>query len=147
MLFDNYVLDSDRGNIAAIEPEAGIVSIAVLPLDIFNNDSEKQYLADGMTASLITELSKIEALRVISRTSILKYRGGAMSLPIRVQMTSLYNQNSSYAPFLVPGLVAALFQVLMCSVVVLSIGREFKSGELGYWRHFFMCLRLTSKGV
>lgn len=81
MLLDNYVLDDDRGDSAATGQEAGIVSIAVLPLAIFNNDPEKEYLADGMTASLITELSKIEALRVISRTSIQKYKGNAMSLP------------------------------------------------------------------
>ena len=81
LLFDNYVLDSGRGGSAAIEPAAGIVSIAVLPLEIFNNDPDKEYLADGMTASLITELSKIEALRVISRTSIQRYKSTAMSLP------------------------------------------------------------------
>jgi len=80
-LFDRYVLDNGRPDSAMIEPEAGIVSIAVLPLEIFNNDPGKEYLADGMTASLITELSKIEALRVISRTSIQKYKGSAMLLP------------------------------------------------------------------
>ena len=81
MLFDKYVLDNGRGDIAAIISEAGIVSIAVLPLEIFNDDPDKEYLADGMTASLISELSKIEAFRVISRTSIQKYKGTAMSLP------------------------------------------------------------------
>jgi TolB-like protein len=81
MVVDNYVLDSGRGDSAFMEPESGMVSIAVLPLEIFNNDPEKEYLADGMTASLITELSKIEALRVISRTSIQKYKNHAMLLP------------------------------------------------------------------
>jgi TolB-like protein len=81
LLFNTYVLDNGRGDSAAIKPVAGTMSIAVLPLEIFNNDPDKEYLADGMTASLITELSKIEALRVISRTSIQKYKDSAMSLP------------------------------------------------------------------
>ena len=81
LLFNSYVLDNGRGDAAIVKPETGTVSIAVLPLEIFNNDPGKEYLADGMTASLITELSKIEALRVISRTSIQKYKDNVMSLP------------------------------------------------------------------
>jgi eukaryotic-like serine/threonine-protein kinase len=52
-----------------------ITSLAVLPLENLSRDSEQDYFADGMTEALITDLSKIGALRVISRTSVMQYRG------------------------------------------------------------------------
>jgi eukaryotic-like serine/threonine-protein kinase len=58
----------------AIAPR-GIQSIAVLPLANLSGDSEQDYFADGMTEALIMDLSKIRALRVISRTSVMQYKG------------------------------------------------------------------------
>ena len=81
VLLDKFVLDKGRGDPAMIGGDGGIVSIAVLPLASLNSGDDKEFLADGMTASLISELSKIEALRVISRTSVQKYRDSTMSLP------------------------------------------------------------------
>jgi serine/threonine-protein kinase len=52
-----------------------IRSIAVLPLANLSGDSEQEYFAEGMTEALITELGKIRALRVISRTSMMRYKG------------------------------------------------------------------------
>jgi TolB-like protein/Flp pilus assembly protein TadD len=52
-----------------------IQSLAVLPLENLSRDPEQEYFADGMTESLITSLAKISALRVISRTTALKYKG------------------------------------------------------------------------
>jgi serine/threonine protein kinase/tetratricopeptide (TPR) repeat protein len=52
-----------------------IKSIAVLPLANFSADPEQAYFADGMTEELINALSRISALRVISRTSAMKYKG------------------------------------------------------------------------
>src|SRR5260370_11353693 len=49
-------------------------SRAVLPLENLSGDKEQEYFADGMTDELITELGKIGALRVISRTSIMQYK-------------------------------------------------------------------------
>ncbi|TAM84542.1 MAG: hypothetical protein EPN47_00010 [Acidobacteria bacterium] len=54
-----------------------IRSIAVLPLANLSGDPQQQYLADGMTDELITELAKTSGLRVISRTSIMGYKGTA----------------------------------------------------------------------
>jgi TolB-like protein/lipoprotein NlpI len=51
-----------------------IASLAVLPLRNFSGDPEQQYFVDGMTEALITDLSKIGALKVISRTSAMQYR-------------------------------------------------------------------------
>ena len=56
-------------------------SIAVLPLENLSGDSAQDYFADGMTDALITNLSKVGALRVISRTSSLHYKGTQKTLP------------------------------------------------------------------
>ncbi len=52
-----------------------IVSLAVLPLENLSRDSDQDYFADGMTDALTTDLGKISALRVISRTSVMQYKG------------------------------------------------------------------------
>jgi eukaryotic-like serine/threonine-protein kinase len=58
-----------------------IRSIAVLPLENLSRDPEHEYFADGMTDALTTDLSKIGALRVISRTSAMHYKGTNKTLP------------------------------------------------------------------
>jgi TolB-like protein/DNA-binding winged helix-turn-helix (wHTH) protein/Tfp pilus assembly protein PilF len=58
-----------------------ITSLAVLPLENLSHDPEQEYFTDGMTEELITNLSKIGALRVISRTSVMQYKGARKSLP------------------------------------------------------------------
>jgi TolB-like protein/DNA-binding winged helix-turn-helix (wHTH) protein/Tfp pilus assembly protein PilF len=50
-------------------------SLAVLPFQNLSNDPEQEFFAEGMTEQLITSLSKIRALRVISKTSAMQYRG------------------------------------------------------------------------
>lgn len=57
-----------------------IHSLAVLPLADLSNDPDEAYFVDGMTEALITELSRIPSLRVISRTSVMQYRGGTKPL-------------------------------------------------------------------
>jgi serine/threonine-protein kinase len=58
-----------------------IDSIAVLPLDNLSGDPEQEYFADGMTDALIGHLAKIGALKVISRTSVMPYKGARKPLP------------------------------------------------------------------
>lgn len=58
-----------------------IKSLAVLPLENLSADPAQDYFADGMTDELITALAKIVSLRVISRTSIMQYKGVRKSLP------------------------------------------------------------------
>jgi serine/threonine-protein kinase len=58
-----------------------IRSIAVLPLENLSRDPEQEYFADGMTDALIGDLAKIGALRVISRTSVMRFKGVRKPLP------------------------------------------------------------------
>jgi eukaryotic-like serine/threonine-protein kinase len=58
-----------------------INSLAVLPLENLSGDPEQEYFVEGMHEALIAELSKISALKVISRTSTLRYKGTNESLP------------------------------------------------------------------
>jgi TolB-like protein/DNA-binding winged helix-turn-helix (wHTH) protein/Tfp pilus assembly protein PilF len=62
-------------------PPLAIRSLAVLPLDNLSGDAAQNYFADGMTDELITDLSQISALRVISRTSVMVYKGARKPLP------------------------------------------------------------------
>jgi TolB-like protein len=62
-------------------PPTGIRSLAVLPLDNLSGDPTQDYFADGMTDALITDLAQIRALRVISRTSVMGYKGVRKPLP------------------------------------------------------------------
>jgi TolB-like protein/DNA-binding winged helix-turn-helix (wHTH) protein/Tfp pilus assembly protein PilF len=59
----------------------GIRSLAVLPLDNLSAEASQNYFADGMTDELITHLAHISALRVISRTSVMPYKGARKPLP------------------------------------------------------------------
>jgi adenylate cyclase len=52
-----------------------ISSIAVLPLDNFSGDPNQEYFADGLTDELTTDLATISALRVISRGSVMQFKG------------------------------------------------------------------------
>jgi TolB-like protein/DNA-binding winged helix-turn-helix (wHTH) protein/Flp pilus assembly protein TadD len=63
---------------AAVSP---IRSIAVLPLKNFSGDPSGEYLADGMTDQLITDLAKVGSLRVVSATSVMQYKKANKGLP------------------------------------------------------------------
>ncbi|HSM68684.1 MAG TPA: tetratricopeptide repeat protein [Xanthomonadales bacterium] len=58
-----------------------IRSLVVLPLDNLTNDPDQAYFVAGMHEALITELSRIGSLRVISRTSAMRYRDANKSVP------------------------------------------------------------------
>ncbi len=58
-----------------------IQSLAVLPLLNLSGDAQQEYFADGITDALITDLAQISALRVISRTSAMHYKGTKKTLP------------------------------------------------------------------
>jgi TolB-like protein/Tfp pilus assembly protein PilF len=58
-------------------------SIAVLPFENFSDDKENAFFADGIQDDILTSLSRIEGLRVISRTSVMGYRGGKATHNLR----------------------------------------------------------------
>ncbi len=66
---------------ARLEGRETIDSIAVLPLENVSRDPEQEYFVDGMTEALISDLAKIGGLKVISRTSVMRYRATTKSLP------------------------------------------------------------------
>lgn len=56
-------------------------SIAVLPLENLSGDPSEEFFVDGMTDQLITDLAKVGSLRIISRTSVMRYKGTRKGLP------------------------------------------------------------------
>ena len=60
---------------------APLRSIAVLPLANLSGDASQEYFSDGITDQLITNLAKVGSLRVISRTSVMRYKGTRKGLP------------------------------------------------------------------
>ena len=72
--------DAQRG-IGTAAGRDRIRSLAVLPLANVSRDPTQEFFADGMTEALISELARLKALRVISRTSAMKYKGVQKALP------------------------------------------------------------------
>src|SRR6266568_4502003 len=71
----------DSRNLLGEPRNPKIQSLAVLPLENLSNDPEQEYFADGMTDQLITNLAQISALKIVSRTSAMRYKGTKKSLP------------------------------------------------------------------
>ena len=72
--------ESANGGLGGAGP-ARIKSLAVLPLENLTGDPEQEYFSDGMTEALISNLGKIGALQVRSRTSIMQYKDVKKPLP------------------------------------------------------------------
>ena len=64
-------------------PAQPIRSLAVLPLENLSGDTSQDYFADGMTDELITELARIPALRVVSRTSVMQVQSKGVRKPLQ----------------------------------------------------------------
>ncbi len=75
------VLSGDAARARPREAEASaILRLAVLPLASMSPDANDEYFADGLTDELITQTSRIPNLRVVARTSVLRYKGSSKSL-------------------------------------------------------------------
>ena len=72
--------ESANGGLGGAGPDR-IMSLAVLPLKNLTGDPEQEYFSDGMTEALISNLGKIGALQVRSRTSIMQYKDVKKPLP------------------------------------------------------------------
>jgi TolB-like protein/DNA-binding winged helix-turn-helix (wHTH) protein/Flp pilus assembly protein TadD len=71
----------NRGSHAKNSSEPPITSIAVLPLRNLSGNPEQEYFADGMTEELIGRLANIHGLRVISRTSAMRFKDTRQPIP------------------------------------------------------------------
>jgi TolB-like protein/Flp pilus assembly protein TadD len=72
----------NRPGRSGADASTGVIrSLAVLPLQNVSRDPAQEYFADGLTEALISELARVKALRVISRTSAMKYKGVQKALP------------------------------------------------------------------
>jgi len=68
------------GTVRYVDVPCRIDSIAVLPLANLSSEQGQDFFADGITEALITELAKIGSLRVVSRTTVMRYKGTTESV-------------------------------------------------------------------
>jgi serine/threonine-protein kinase len=73
--------DSGETAAGAATPARRVTSIAVLPLENLSGDPAQEYFSDGMTEELISCLAQVRALRIISRTSVMRYKGQHKTIP------------------------------------------------------------------
>ena len=66
-----------------------ITAIAVLPLDNLSGDPSQEYFVDGMTEALIGSLARLRTLRVVSRTSVMRFKGAKPPLPEIARMLNV----------------------------------------------------------
>jgi TolB-like protein/DNA-binding winged helix-turn-helix (wHTH) protein/Tfp pilus assembly protein PilF len=79
LLVAGFLVYRNTGTGSATQP--AIKSLAVLPLKNLSGDASQDYLADGMTEALIGRLSEIHNLRVVSRTSMTRFKDTHLSVP------------------------------------------------------------------
>jgi serine/threonine-protein kinase len=73
----------------AARPATPIRSVAVLPLINLSGDQSQDYLADGMTDELIGRLGRLGSIQVISRTSVMPFKGSTKSIPEIAKMLNV----------------------------------------------------------
>lgn len=70
-----FYSSSDQNPTEIAQPQSETYAIAVLPFENIPKDTSEEYFTDGITADIITELSKLRSLRVIGRTTVFAYKG------------------------------------------------------------------------
>jgi len=70
-----------RDRLTAASAGRRVRSVAVLPFENLSNDPTQDYFADGITDEIITDLATLDGVRVISRTSVMPFKGKRQSLP------------------------------------------------------------------
>ncbi len=123
--------------LVGVDGPARITSLAVLPLENVSGDPDQDYLADGMTEALITALGQIGALRVISRTSVMRFKG--MNRPL-AEIAQELNVGA-----VVEGSVQRVGQEAGVSVRLIHATTEELLWSQGYQRDLSDLLRLQSQ--
>lgn len=139
--------------------DAGIYALVVIPAnlsrDVMRGEAPSistffnaQYLliAKAIRTALIqieiTLAVELDVGKTLVKTPVIK-AALATSMPVRSQISALYNLNMNYATFLVPALLAALFQLLVICVTILSLGK--RSKQSGSERSEKLAVRLASR--
>jgi serine/threonine protein kinase/tetratricopeptide (TPR) repeat protein len=73
--------DSTSSSVPAATSAPRVTSIAVLPLENLSGDPSQEFFSDGMTEELISCLAQVRALRIMSRHSVMRYKGQHRSVP------------------------------------------------------------------
>jgi len=73
--------DSTSASVPAAGSGGRVTSIAVLPLENLSGDPSQEFFSDGMTEELISSLAQVRALRIMSRHSVMRYKGQHKSVP------------------------------------------------------------------
>jgi TolB-like protein/DNA-binding winged helix-turn-helix (wHTH) protein/Tfp pilus assembly protein PilF len=81
LLLGGLLLRGWTRHVAATAQSKPIHAIAVLPLQNTSADPNQEYLADGITDEIITDLAKLAGPKVISRTSAMQYKGTRKKIP------------------------------------------------------------------
>jgi TolB-like protein/DNA-binding winged helix-turn-helix (wHTH) protein/Tfp pilus assembly protein PilF len=82
MVLSSLYLVHSRGRLAVADnTDRKIHSLAVLSLTNMSGDASQDYIADGITEAITTDLAKFRSLRVVSRTSAMQYNGRKKPLP------------------------------------------------------------------
>ena len=79
---DKFGSPTDSDLSGAVTVTTGTPSIAVLPFDNRSNREEDQFFTDGIHDDLLTTIAKIGSMKVISRTSVMEYKGTTKKIPV-----------------------------------------------------------------
>jgi TolB-like protein/DNA-binding winged helix-turn-helix (wHTH) protein len=93
--------ENGKGNRSLSPKSEFLDSIAILPFENAGDDPEMDYLSDGMTVSIINNLSQLQRLRVVPRTTVCRYKGrlndvaqAGRELHVRVVLSGRVSQRS-----------------------------------------------------
>jgi serine/threonine protein kinase/Flp pilus assembly protein TadD len=114
-----------------------IVSIALLPLQNISQGTDQEWFSDGMTDALITDLAKISGLRVISRSSVMKFKGtGKSASEIARELDVNY---------IVEGSVIRIAEKIKISTRLIDVSKDRYLWAQDYEREFKNILSLQSE--